>query len=292
MPPKAPSFNYKRWQDRRVRIYTACVTHAYLLGQVLDPDSFTELVVFLRRTLKLKTAHEAVLRDSLLEYGGSELTKSVCDQIAVRIAGGYDDIRAGQPILATNSVSKKGMWVPVEVAEMRFDTVKNHKAQVKMTAMVLTGILAGRIFTQRMPARATSIFFANTLGWAKFGPRPAHSELVQMKFMGLIVDDSRSGLQVDEYKCTAGQLKLNKMLREERDEPCLLDHRDQCKTCPIGYSNCPRGTHRYTWVPRLCPSCKDERAIYDPAEPNMKVCLLCRSRQARSSWAQERRGVT
>jgi len=292
MPSKAPPFNYKRWQNRRERIYTACVDNAGLLGQVLDPDVFTELIVLLRRTLKLKAAHESVLRDSLLEYAGTEMTEGVFDCIAVRLAGGYDDICAGKIILSTNTVPSNGEWMPVEVEEMRFAEVRNYKAQVKMTAMILTGMLAGRVFTQKMPAKATSVFFANTMGWAKFGPRPAHSELVQLKFTGLIVADKQRGLQVDEYKCTAGQLKLNKLLREGRDEPCVMNHRYQCKTCPIGYSKCPRGTHRYTWVPRLCPSCKDERAIYDPAEPNMKFCLLCRSRSARSSWARERRGVT
>ena len=182
--------------------------------------------------------------------------------------------------------------MPLEVSEMRFDAARQQRAYVKMTAMILTGSLAGRMLTQSMPAKATSIFFANNLGWAKFGPRPVHSELVQMKFMGLVVEDGRKGLQVDEYKCTAGQLKLNKQLREERAEPCLYGHRFQCKTCPIGYSKCQRGTHRYTWVPRHCQQCQDDRAIFDPAEPNMKVCLSCRSKQARATWAQERRGVT
>jgi len=292
MPPKTPSFNYKQLQDRRTRIYTACISNAYLLGQVLDPDAFSELVIILRRTLKLKQAHESTLRDTLLEYGGVELTEEVSDRIAVRIAGGYDEIKAGKPIISTTSVPKKGAWMPIEVSEMRFDSVRNHKAYVKMTAMVLTGALAGRMLTQEMPAKATTIYFANTLGWAKFGPRPVHSELVQLKFTGLIVDDRRRGLQVDQYKCTAGQLKLNKELREARAEPCLLGHRYQCKTCPIGYSTCVRGTHRYTWVPRLCQQCKDERAIFDPAEPNMKVCLSCRAKRVRSVWSQERRGVT
>jgi hypothetical protein len=292
MSSKTPSFNYKRWQDRRTRVYTACISNAYLLGQVLDPDSFTDLVVLLRRALKMKRAHESVIRDSLLEFGGVEMTEEVCDRIAVKISGGYDEIRAGKSIVSSNAVPTSGSWMPIEVAEMRFDSVRNHKAQVRMTALVLTGALSGRMFSQLMPAKATSVFFANNLGWAKFGPRPAHSELVQMKFTGLVVDDKRNGLQVDEYKCTAGQLQINKKLREWRGEPCILEHRYQCKTCPIGYSKCPRGTHRYTWVPRFCSQCKDERAIFDPAESNVKICLLCRSKGARSTWAQERRGVT
>jgi len=292
MPPKTPAFNYKRWNDRRSRIYNACITHAYLLGQVLDVDVFSDLIVLLRRALKLKTVHEQALRNSLLEFAETEFTEEVGDRIAVRLAGGYDEIKVGRPVVSSNTVPAKGAWMPIEVAEMRFDTVKFNKARVKMTALVLIGGLSGKMFTQQMPAKATSIFFANTLGWAKFGGRPAHSELVQMKFTGLVVRDKKKDFQIDEYKCTAGQLRLNKELREARQEPCLRGHRYQCRTCPIGYSTCPRGTHRYTWVQRLCPKCKDERAIFDPAEPNTRVCLLCRSRSARSSWARERRGVT
>ena len=292
MPPKTPPFNYKRLQDRRTRIYTACISNAYLLGQMLDPDAFTELVVILRRALKLKQAHEDILRDTLLEYGGTELTEEVSDRIAVRIAGGFDEIKAGKPVTSMTSVPKKGAWMPIEVSEMRFDEVRNHKAYIRMTAMVITGALAGRMLVQAMPAKATTIYFANSLGWAKFGPRPVHSELVQLKFTGLVIEDGRRGLQVDQYKCTANQLKLNKGLRDTRAEPCLLDHRYQCKTCPIGYSKCPRGTHRYTWIARFCQQCKDERAIFDPSEANVKVCLICKSRKARSSWASERRSVT
>lgn len=292
MSSKTPSFNYKRWSDRRTRIYTACITHAYLLGQVLDPDVFSELVVLLRRALKLKVVHEQVLRNSLLEFAGTELTEEVGDRIAVKIAGGYDDIKASKPVVSSNTVPAAGAWMPVEVAEMRFDSVRRGKALIKMTVLVLTGGMSGKLFTQQMPAKATSIFFANSLGWAKYGPRPAHSELVQMKFTGLVVPDKRNRFQIDEYKCTAGQLQLNKELRESRHEPCLRGHCFQCRTCPVGYSTCPRGTHRYTWVPRFCTSCKDERAIFDPAEPNTRICLLCRSKSARSAWARQRRGVT
>jgi len=292
MPPKAQSFNYVQWNARRDRVYSACINNADLPGHILDPDTFTLLVVLLRKALKLHVAHERVIRDSLLEFAGLELTEEIGDRIAVKMAGGYETIKSGKPILSSNTVAASGEWMAIEVAEMRFDSVRNAKAQLRMTAMVLNGQLAGRMFGQRMPAKATSIFFANTLGWGKYDARPAHSELVRMKFTGLVVPDRRDGFQIDEYKCTAGQLKLNKALREARSEPCLLEHRYQCRTCPIGYSTCVRGTHRYTWVPRPCQSCENERAIFDPAEPNMQVCLMCRSRSVRSAWAQERRGVT
>jgi hypothetical protein len=142
-----------------------------------------------------------------------------------------------------------------------------------------------------MPAKAMSTFFATHLGWPKWGPRPVHSELVLMLFTGLVISDQRYGLQVDEYKCTATQLQHNKEIRGERAKPCLQHFRFQCKTCPQGYSVCPRGTHRYSWVPRHCKQCKAERAIFDPSDPNATMCLLCQSKRARAVWAQERRGV-
>lgn len=293
MPSKTPAFNYARWNERRERIYTACISHAHLMGQILDPDVFSELSVLLRCTLRLTKDHEVALRNSLLEFAGMELTEEAADRIAVKLAGGFDIIKkTGKPIISSTAIAEKGEWMAIEVAEMRFDSIRGNKARVRLTALVLTGQLSGRTFTQVMPARATTYFFANSLGWGKYEARPTHSELVQMKFTGLVVSDRRDGFQIDEYKCTPGQLKLNKALRARRDEPCLRNHRYQCKICPIGYSKCPRGTHRYTWVTRLCTSCKDERAIFDPAEPNVKVCLLCRSRSVRSAWAQERRGVT
>lgn len=289
MPPKLPTFNYARLNARRSRVYAGIMDW---LGHVLDPEMFDVIVDIVRRALKLGRAYERVLRDTLLEFAGLELTEEMNDRIAIRAAGGYDSIKKGNPVTSMNSVPPKGAWMPVEIAEMRFDSVRNHKARVKMTAVILTGGLAGHIFMQVMPAKATSIFFANSLGWAKFGPRPIHSELVQMKFTGRVVKDERKGLQVDEYKCTPGQLKLNKELRTSRAEPCLKGHRYQCKTCPIGYSRCVRGTHRYTWSPRFCERCKDERAIFDPAEANTKICLSCRSQPVRAAWARERRGVT
>jgi len=291
MPPIS-AFDFNKFNARRLRIYASYVLHNIDTGRVLDPPLFKEFVERLRKLLKLPVAREGALRDSLFEYTGIELTEEVYARIAVKIASGYDEIRAGRPVLPSNSLPAGGLWFPIEVAEMRFDAVVNEKSYVKMTALILAGALAGRMFTQSMPAKSVSTFFATSLGWPKWGARPAHSELVLMLFTGRVVGDPRRGIQVDEYRCTASQLKRNKKMRAVRDEPCLKDCRYQCKTCPIGYSKCPRGTHRYTWVTRLCPSCKDERAIFDPAELNAQVCLLCRSRPARGAWADERRSVT
>ena len=292
MPVKIPSFNYKRLRDRTARIYTACISNPYLAGHVLEPQTFSTLVTVLRRALKLKVACEGALRESMLEFAGQELTDDVYDSIAVKLAGGYDDIRQGKPVTAVTGVPKQGLWAPTKIVEMRFDAVRNNRPYLKMTAMVVVGPLAGRSFNQQMPAKSVVTGFAIHLGWKKWGGRPAHSELVQLVFTGKIVNDKRKGLQIDEFKCTAQQLKVNKEIRDLRDEPCVNNHRYQCKTCPIGYSSCPRGTHRYTWVPRHCPRCRDDRAIFDPAQPNVKVCLVCRSKQARTLWTQERRNMT
>lgn len=290
MSPKSEPFNIQRLQDRRLRIYSACRDVDHLTGQILDPDTFGELIDTLRQALRLKLSYDHVLRDSLLEFAGIELTDSVYDRIAVKLAGGYDKLRKGVAIHGSNGVPSGGLWSPVQIAEMRFDEIKGGKVYVKMTSLVMAGPLAGRMFSQIMTAKAAVTVVAITLGWPKWGVWPAHSELVQMFFNGKIVND-KFGPQIDEFKCTATQLKLNKTLRDSRDEPCIRDHRYQCKTCPIGYNGfdgCMRGTHRYTWVTRECPTCKDPRAIYDPAEANAKECLACRSRQARAMWTQAR----
>jgi hypothetical protein len=108
-----------------------------------------------------------------------------------------------------------------------------------------------------------------------------------MWFNAHLVQGER-GLQIDEFKCTSTQQKYNKKLREQRASPCIRQYRQQCKSCPIGYSDCPRGTHRYTWIKKECKRCHSVDAIFDPGEPGETICLACRTKRARAYARRER----
>ena len=289
-PTRIPDFDLLRIDARRRKVYDALRSHS-MYYQMLDQDTYAHLIVVVRRALRLKVIHDSVLRESLMEFAGLELTERVGDMLSVKLAGAFNQVKKGKPIKPFAGIVEGGEWAPVEIAEMRFGRVRNDKLSIDMTALVVAGTAVGQELRQRLPGRFAATVLARELGWPKYRAYPTHSELVRTWFTGLLVLDDKQQLQIAEFKCMPHQQRYNKALRTSRNEPCIRDYRQQCKTCPLGYAECHRGTHRYTWVRKDCKRCKTF-AIFDPSEPGETVCLLCRAKSARKFWAQERRSIS
>lgn len=286
-PRRIPDYDLSRIDKRRRKINDA-LWNAELYSHMLEPEAFDLMVVVIRRALNLKAAYDSVLRETLIEFAGMELTHRVSDMIALRVAGGFKYIREGKPIQVFTGLPNEGEWAPLEIAEMRLGQIKKDKLMLNMTCLVMGGTAVGQEVRQSLPGKFVVSVLSRELGWPRFKARPTHSELVRTWFFGLLVPEAYRKIQIADFKCLPHQKKYNKWLRDSRNSPCLLNYRHQCRTCPVGYMQCERGTHRYTWVFKECPKCQT-RSIYDPSEPNSKICLRCRSRNGRNFWAQERR---
>ncbi len=289
-PGRIPDYDLSRIDRRRRKINDA-LWNAELYYNVLDVSTFHHMITVLRRALNLKVAHDNVLCETLVEFADVELTAGVSDRIALRVAGGFKQIREGKPVQQFTGLADEGEWAPVEIEEMRLGSIRRNKLYLDMTCLVMAGTAVGQELRQALPGRFAVGVLSRELGWPRFKARPTHSEMVRTWFCGWLVPAPYRKIQIAEFKCLPHQQKYNKALRAARNTPCIRDYRHQCRTCPIGYVECDRGTHRYTWVLKDCPKC-GQRSIYDPSVPNARICLKCRSKKSRQFWAEERRSFS
>jgi hypothetical protein len=284
MQAEAPSRNYaySTIMKRRGKIYDALMRNG-LYGQQLLPDEFTHLVRAMRGATRFNLE---LLRGTLMEFAGVELNAQTADRIAIKLSGAYDDLKKGKVVGAFKGIGDPE-WAPVEIAELRYGQIKKHRLFYAMRLLVLAGTAVGVEIRQSFPSKFVVPVLSRSLGWSMQDLRPTHSEMVRMWFNARLLQKDGK-LQIDEFKCSSTQQKHNKKLREERASPCIRQYRQQCKSCPIGYAECPRGTHRYTWLRKECKRCHNEAAIFDPGEPGETICLICRTKRARSYALRER----
>jgi len=256
----------------------------------LDNGNFDLLVEGAMKVLKISKKHELAVRESLIEFVGQGIDDRIGDRIALKLAGGYSMIRKGEPVRKFHGLQQP-MWAPVEISELRFGRIdyRKHRLFADMLATVTAGPAVGVEVRKSLPMKFIVSVLSKKLCWSLRDPRPAHSELVRMWFNAELNQDPRYGLDIANFECLPQHMRHNKKLRAERREPCLRGYTFQCHSCPIGYVECPRGTHRYTWLLRSCPECHSEKAPFDPERPDAKVCLSCRSKKARSFWTLARR---
>jgi hypothetical protein len=282
---RVPAFDLGRVRQWRKKI-TLRFTSFY--GMIIDEPQMQRLVGTMCSVLKLKTdEQEIALRRSLLEFVGQEMTGRVGDQIATKLAGGLSLIRDGEPV---TGILKEEGWYPVMVTDMRFARVLNGKTRLNMTVMVTAGSMSGREILTMVSYKLVMWMMANELAWSMRDMRPLHSELVGMWFLGYIKQGKDGKLAIGEIKCLDQHKRYNKKLRKQRAGPCIRHYNQRCHTCPIGYSECMLGTHRYTWIVKKCQMCQRPHAAFDPEQKNAKACISCQTRDVRAHWARERMG--
>lgn len=284
MQADAPSRNYaySAIMKRRARIYDALASNG-LYGQQLLPDEFTKLVNSMRSATRFS---EQVLRGTLMEFAGAELNARMVDRIAIKLSGAYEMLKRGEAASTFNGLANPE-WAPLEIAELRYGQIKHNRLFYDAKLLVLAGTAVGVEIQQSFPSKFVIPVLSRSLGWSFKDLRPTHSELVRMWFNGLLIQ-TEGRLQLDEFKCTSTQQKYNKTLRDARAAPCIRQYRQQCKSCPVGYADCERGTHRYTWIKKECRRCHAPDGIFDPGEPGETVCIACRTKRARAYARRER----
>lgn len=284
MGAEVPSrdYSYSTIMKRRAKIYDALAQNG-LYGQQLLPDEFNHLVRSMRRSLRLD---DEQIRGTLMEFAGTELNSRTADRIAIKLSGAFTELQKGKSVGTFKGLAAPE-WAPVEIAELRYGPIKKNRLFYNMRLLVLAGTAVGVEIRQSFPSKFVVPVLSRSLGWTFKEMRPTHSELVRMWFNAHLIQTDRM-LQIDEFKCTSSQQKYNKRLREQRAEPCVRQYRQQCKSCPIGYADCARGTHRYTWLRKECARCHMSDAMFDPGEPGESICLVCRTKRARSYAARER----
>lgn len=282
-----PDHELLRINTRRIRIQDA-LGDAALYHTTLTSDTLRTLTQVIRKAAKLRPMHDAVIRESLLDFVGKEITTRVGDMLSLKIAGGWQLLSQGHPIQPYTAAN--GESVPLEITELRFDRVRNGKVQLELRTVAMAGAAVGAEFRQPIPRKFVVYKLAHDLGWPRAARKPAHSELVRMWFTGTL-GRARNKIVVATFDCKPHQQQYNKQLREERARSCIRDYPFQCRACPVGYESCARATHRYTWIQKPCAKCGTAQAWFDPEDVAARVCLKCRVKPMQAVWALEQRHV-
>ena len=280
---RIPAHDLGRINQWRNKLYMRFMERKFL-ERVLDPPDFDELVALVTQVLKIPD--EFAVRQTLMEFAGQEFVGRTCELICLKLAGGLKLLREGTPVAGRISGPT---WLPVEITDLRYGAVRRGKTYVRMTATVMAGEAAGMEIRKEFSYKMAVWTLANALAWNKRDHRPVHNEMVRMWFMGLIVP-SDDGFDIQEFECVPHHRKWNKKLRAARATPCVRKLRQKCHTCPVGYLDCKRGTHRYTLSIKRCKRCNQEHAAFDPEQSHIGLCVACQTKDARANWARERAG--
>jgi hypothetical protein len=77
--------------------------------------------------------------------------------------------------------------------------------------------------------------------------------------------------------CTGGLKTYNRKLLQMRGRQngfvCPMGYLHDCSKCPIGYDQCPAGTHPRTYVWQLCKVCQEEN--WFDIKQNKDMCVGC-----------------
>ena len=282
---RVPTYDLGRINQWRNKLYAKLYAKDFL-GQIIDEGLFTDLVKLVMKLMKIES--EFAVRQTLMEFVGQEITGRTAGLIGLRLAGALNLLRDGKP--AIGQISEPS-WLPVEISELRYGRVKRSKTYVNMTAMIMGGVMAGHELQKEFSYKMAVWTVANALAWNMRDPRPVHNEMVKMWFMGLLIPDGKK-IDIEQFKCVPHQRKWNRELRKSRATPCIRRYRQRCHTCPLGYLDCCRGTHRYTLTFKVCKACKRENALFDPEQPGVGVCIACQTKDARAHWARERMSLS
>lgn len=288
-----PAYDLKRIQRYRAKLNAEILIGAEhrtgLYYALLDQEGFTELVERAMAVLRLPGRAEEHVRRLLGEFAGQEVTELIGDQIVMRLAGNAGALKKmKRPRLFAGFA--KPTWAPVEIAEARLSTVRRDKLYLMMSFIVMAGPAAGTEIRQELPHKFVITKLARELGYPRRHRIPMHQELVRMWMMGRLYSGGKNGTQIAEFHVFPQYQKYNMGLKEERETPCIRGYEQQCSTCPVGYADCSRGTHRYTWIRKTCEKCRRDKP-FDPGEPGETVCRACRNKGLKQIWARERRGL-
>jgi hypothetical protein len=253
-----------------------------LIGPPLAGDEFNTLVAFLLAELP-KGVKESALRRSLTHIAGERVTHELLHREVWRILGNISLLKKGQVVGAWVAQSKDEM-VPLQIVQMkpwrnRYDQL-GAIATFRILAGTPTGLLTTRFFSQRF-----WYYVSRDLG---FNPRSGRGmknllELTNLRCYGLAKAKKR--LQdapfIDKLAPHASMLKHNQSVLSKRRREgfkCPKKYEHACFLCPIGYDQCPMGTHPRTYTVSACKVCNSNKAWFDPQGVELRICVDCRKK--------------
>lgn len=215
---------------------------------------------------------------------GRLMDKSLNMFLMVRIAGNYEQIRIGAPILHFSG-QPYDQWVLVKILDSVWHVTKTKKVPGAMVKFrVLCGLAAGESFVQFFPEGFLDRL-AREIG-AKLSDkwRTIHYREVVGMFAGVLLE-AGTELSIKKYKPLDSLRVRNASLASARGPTRVCPHNYDwsCLYCPVGHVSCPMGTHMLDYTKRACAGKPEHDGWFDPEDMDSRFCLLCQARRRRSS---------
>lgn len=271
-----------RNRRKLVDAFLSTVPEGMLVG-----DREVSAMVNETRQILGKALRPEVLRWSLEVLEGVRSSRESLEKLAWRLAGNFRRLRAGRPVYPWRG-QKRAETVPFQVRAVRF--LPDKPDRVLLDLQILSGSPAGMLTTVSW-SRRFSGYLAPVAGFGKPSRRRQPSpgvtrpiasplEWVSLRMTGKLKISTEKGdkLAFDEFDCTPQCRAWNRQViagRQRLFEQCPRGFEHACHTCPVGYSECPLGTHARTYVQRTCAACKRDDAYFDG---DAKTCVDCQRR--------------
>lgn len=241
----------------------------------------SELLEAARLAARVLQAPLDPVYESVRPLTGGAVTREAALATAWRLAGNYQQLRAGRPALPWVRQAADE-WTAVQVLKAVPVHRPGKRPGCDYTFRVLLGTACPLLIRAYWPSAVSSLA-ARRVGFTKrAGAYPYHGpvELVGLRVV-VKLSQERSHQQPVFYEVADEQpgwlLKWNRdnVLRmRSRKIPCPRGYSHACRDCVIGYEECPAGTHQKTFIARPCGDCGNAQALFDPGL-SQQTCAAC-----------------
>lgn len=231
---------------------------------------------------------------SLIDLLGKELSEELLQPVAWRLAGNVRRLRDGIPATVWTR-QQVDEWVPLLVKEVKLTHSRLGKPEAELITKAVAGSPASMPISltwSRKFCHARSRHVGFTPGWGKLPYRHPY-EFVGLRLTGMVSAEESNGHPVvskvldDEPSSVVNynrRIISARLRRPESGFTCPKEYEHPCHLCPIGYDDCPVGTHPNTFVMRYCTTCKQDNWS-DPGRRG-KVCVDCAARPTKTDASE------
>lgn len=262
----------------RTKLRDAWLGDETVAGQTVSTESARRAA---EAASKLLNVDHSVLTTTLQSHTGRRFDAVFCADLSLKLSGGSDWMRTwARPLHAT--------LVPPSETEraylvvMAAHAVTAPEPVVYLEFLILSGSMAGHRFKRRFTTRFMKLL-ARDVAFSYRRPWRGNPNELALMWLEADLCASKYGLTFDHYTSPLPSklLSHNRRLVANRNSPCLRGYFWPCSTCPLGYDQCPRGTHAETYPRRACHIGgvlePDHDGFFEPGHVG-QVCMECRFR--------------
>jgi hypothetical protein len=289
-PEKAIKVNYSLPQILKARNDLVDVLKFEFLNKQVKGEEFQRFVDICvdALSLQIKDVHRETVLDSVRYMAGDTFTLEAMNEVAHRLMGNIPRIRHRR-VVSPWSVQRFYEWVPVQIIACRRSQNVQGEVGAMLTLKFMAGSPAPMVVLQWWSLRKCR-YLSRDFGFSKPASHSASypapfpyaqpEQLVMLRFLALL-DPARGETEpgftvIDTMpslrKWNRDQIKRRARIKFKCPQNYPADF--PCHRCPIGYLECPAGTHRLTYVQKKCPKCSKKKAVWDLEIP-AKMCIDC-----------------